>query len=212
MKNSLQLLLVSILIALILVACGQGEGPIDPEESGSGIDSDHNEELIEENDEQVKEETEPVIEDETNEETAIEDNIHVVELYFADSQVMNLYKVETTIEAEVDELFLKTMELTIAGPAHEELFSLIPSDVKVQYVKEEDGIAHVSFSEELLNVTVGSGGEGMLVQQIALVMKQFGFDRTQILIDGEKHNTLAGHVDTSEPIEAMDPSTIEKLN
>ncbi|MEB1806188.1 MAG: GerMN domain-containing protein [Bacillaceae bacterium] len=217
MKKSLQLLLVSILTALVLTACGQGEGPVEPEESGSGIDSDHNEELIEQEEIAAEEEIEAVTEgqepkDEETTESVTEETVHPVELYFADTQVMDMYKVETTVEGEKDEVFIKTLEAWIAGPSNEELISLIPSDVKVDYVKEVDGVAHVSFSKEFLETNVGSGPEQMLLQQVALLMKQFGYNETQILIEGEIRDILFGHIDTNVPIQAMDPNQIEKLN
>ncbi|MDE5412561.1 GerMN domain-containing protein [Alkalihalobacterium chitinilyticum] len=219
MKKSLQLLLVSILTALVLTACGQGEGPVEPEESGSGIDSDHNEELIEQEEIAAEEEVvvEPVTEDqETNDEetteAVTEETFHPVELYFADTQVEDMYKVETTVEAAKDEVSVKTLEAWIAGPSNQELVSLVPSTVKVDYVTEVDGVAHVSFSKEFLETNVGSGPEQMLLQQVALLMKQFGYNETQILIEGEIRDMLFGHIDTNVPIQAMDPNQIEKLN
>ncbi|MFV8827322.1 GerMN domain-containing protein [Alkalihalobacterium sp. APHAB7] len=217
MKKTLQLLLVSILTALVLTACGQGESPVEPEESGSGIDSDHNEELIEQEEIAAEEEVvEPVTEDletkdEETTEVVTEDTIHSVELYFADTQVEEMYKVETTVEAAKDEVSVKTLEAWIAGPSNQELVSLIPSNVKVDYVTEIDGVAHVSFSKEFLETNVGSGPEQMLLQQVALLMKQFGYNETQILIEGEIREMLFGHIDTNVPIQAMDPNQIEKL-
>ncbi|WP_078430299.1 GerMN domain-containing protein [Alkalihalobacterium alkalinitrilicum] len=213
MTKSLHLLFVAILTALILAACGQGEGPIEPEENGSGIDSDHNEELIEDNDQQEEDNlAEPITEDEENTEVTTEDTVHPVELFFADNQVMNMYRVETTIEAEKEDVFVKTLEAWVAGPTHDQLISLIPSNVQVQYVEEKGGIAHVSFSEELLDANVGSGIEEMLLQQIALTMKQFGFNETQILIDGNIKDALFGHIETNVPIQANNPANYEKIN
>ncbi|WP_209121866.1 GerMN domain-containing protein [Alkalihalobacillus sp. BA299] len=211
MKKSLQLFFVSVITALILAACGQGEGPIEPEENGSGIDSDHNEELIEDS-EQPEEMTEPTTDDDENQEVTSEATVHPVELFFSDNEVMEMYKIETTIEAEKEDVFIKTLEAWVAGPSNDHLISLIPTNVKVQYVEEENGIAHVSFSKELLDANVGSGAEEMLLQQVALTMKQFGFNKTLILVDGEVQDMLFGHIDTNVPIEAMDINKIEKFN
>ncbi len=134
-----------------------------------------------------------------------------IELFFADDEVMNIYKVKTSVVASEEELFQAALEAWIAGPEDEDLTSLVPTNVKVQSIEEREGIAHVSFSSELLEANVGSGIEEMLLQQIAMTMKQFGFDETQILIDGEIHDQLFGHMDTNVPIVANDPGNYEEI-
>ena len=124
---------------------------------------------------------------------------------------MDMFRVERQIEANDEELFVATLEAWVDGPIEEGLVSLIPTNVEVQSVEEIDGVAHVSFSAELLDAQVGSGVEAMLLQQVAVMMKQFGFSETQILIDGEVHPELFGHMDTSEPIVADDPEDYEKV-
>ncbi|WP_100373567.1 GerMN domain-containing protein [Bacillus sp. FJAT-45037] len=210
-------LLLALIFVLFLAACGQGENTIDSNESTSNIESEENEEASEEPATEEPTTDEPIVEDEIIEEQettdATEDDVAVedtpsspVNLFFADDQVMDIYKVERTIEAADEELFLATFEAWIAGPTAEEgeLASLIPSDVTVQSVEEHEGVAHVSFSSELLNAQLGSGSEAMLLQQIALTMKQFGFSSTKVLIDGDEHPEMFGHVDTSAAIEADD--------
>ncbi|WP_227521911.1 GerMN domain-containing protein [Bacillus solitudinis] len=208
------------LFLLLLVACGQSEEPINSDHSTSGVVTEENTDLVEsettENDE--LDET-PEVDSETTESgnetvdsNAVEEELATpVELFFADDNVMDIYRVERMIEASDEELFKATLNAWIEGPNEEGLVSLIPEDVIVQSVEEDQGVAHVSFSPALLEAQVGSGVEEMLLQQIALTMKQFGFNETQILIDGEVVPELFGHMDTSSPIVANDPKDYKKV-
>ncbi len=220
---------------LLLGACGQGATSNGQEEQpADGIESEENSDLVEEDTEvdtdvelETTEEVESDIDSEvdstvdsetaetetentkTNEE--VSETTTSIELVFSDDQVMDMYRVDRQLITTEDNLLIATLEAWIQGPTEEGLVSIIPSDVDVQSVEDKDGIAHVSFSSELLNAQVGSGTEYMLVQQIAMAMKQFGFDETQILIDGEIHPELFGHLDTSQPIVAENITEYEKV-
>ncbi|GIP34347.1 GerMN domain-containing protein [Paenibacillus sp. J2TS4] len=135
-----------------------------------------------------------------------------VTLYFADKDLMEIFAVDREVEAEEEQnLPLAALESWISGPKNDKLGNLVPPGVLVEYVKDENGVAQVSFSKELKNANLGSGGEMFLLDQITLTMKQFGYDSTQILIEGEKDESLLGHVTTSEPLPAGDPSQYKKL-
>lgn len=222
MKNTFMLFLTGMLIFL-LAACGQGDAPA---EVGEGQEEQEEQETIEdevdeedgeieevEMEEEEEELTETNSNEQATEETTDEETSNIpVELIFADDQVMDMYRVERLIEATDDELFVKTLEEWVAGPTEEGLASLVPNNVEIQSVEDIDGTAHVSFSAEFLDAQVGSGPEAMLLQQIAMIMKQFGFNETQILIDGEIHPELFGHMTTDEPIVADDLENYEKVN
>jgi hypothetical protein len=47
----------------------------------------------------------------------------------------------------------------------------------------------------------------MFAEQVAMIMEQFGFDRTQILVEGRVVETLLGHLYIGDPIEADDPES-----
>lgn len=224
------IMMLSLIFILILAACGQGTGQAGSEPEKDGIETVENTELDETAEVETDEEPAEEPKDEEPAETVDEDEVAVeadedqpeeetdaavnetpVELIFSDEDVMNMYRVERTIEAKDDDLFVATLEAWIAGPTEEELVSLLPEGVKVQSVEEKDGVAYVYFSEELLNAQVGSGTEEMLYQQIAMTMKQFGFNETQILVDGEVHPELFGHIDTSQPIAANNLEDYEKV-
>jgi spore germination protein GerM len=230
-KKQWMFLLLGLSI-LILGACGQGATSTEQEEDqlADSIESEENSNLVEAETEGASDVEADINEDgdsETNAEVDSEtveletettaadeeanfDTTTSIELVFSDDQVMDMYRVERELETTEDNLFIAALEAWVQGPTEEGLVSLIPNDVDVQSVEDKNGIAHVSFSSELLNAQVGSGTEYMLVQQIAMTMKQFGFDETQILIDGDIHSELFGHIDTSEPIVAENMNDYDK--
>lgn len=129
-----------------------------------------------------------------------------VTLFFADDDLMNMYRVEREIEAEREEdLPKKALEAWMEGPKQEGLTNLVPPETVVEKVDIRDGVAYVSFSKEIRNANLGSGGEMFLIDQIILIMEQFGADATQILVEGQVEESILGHVTTNEPISAPDP-------
>lgn len=186
------LLLTAAAVVMITAGCGQQPQTAPPDNNQGGPapsqqpseENNNNENTIDPNEEN-KEMKETVI------------------LYFTDKDLMTNYSVKQEVTAESEEDLPKAaLEAWIAGPESEELGNLVPPGVVVEYVKGENGIAEVSFSSELKNANLGSSGELFLLDQIALIMKQFGYDSTQILIEGEIEESLLGHVTTSEPISA----------
>ncbi|MBC7335343.1 MAG: GerMN domain-containing protein, partial [Clostridia bacterium] len=77
----------------------------------------------------------------------------------------------------------------------------IPKETRVLEVKVKDFVAYPSFSPEITRLSVGSKGEALVVAAIANTLTKFpGVERVQILIDGKRVETLAGHVDVSKPV------------
>lgn len=215
MKRLLQLLLVITLPLFFVVACGQDEEPVDSDESTNGIDSEQNGDIIEQEPEEDLIEEEPIENNtEQDEQEVVEETVssHSVWLVFSDQDVMDMYRVPVTVEATESELYIKAFEAWIAGPKEDGLVSLLPENVSVQSVTIENNIPHVSFSKELLNANLGSGTEAMLLDQIALVMEQFGYNQTQVLVDGEISPSLFGHVSTDTPIQVNSIETYEQWN
>ena len=170
---------------MILTACGQGN-EADPEpDTGQP----------EENDQHTEDEA----------------SMQNVYLFYPDEHVEDLYRVERSVSSEDTDGAMEALNLWLEGPESEEtsLTTLTNTDIDIQSIEDHDGVAHVSFSPEFLELQVGSGTEEMLLQQVALIMDQFGFEQTQILIDGEIQEQLFGHLSTDEPITAEDPESYE---
>lgn len=142
-----------------------------------------------------------------------EEDLQEVVLYFSDNEAMNIYRVKTEVVAKTEsEIPRAALEAWIKGPEHEELVGVIPSNVIVEDVEDIDGVAHVSFSKEIQEKGLGSTGEIMLVEQLAMIMEQFGFDSTQILVEGEMGDSLFGHLYTADPIIAKEPETYQWID
>jgi len=93
------------------------------------------------------------------------------------------------------------MEELIKGPSDKSLQSLIPKDTKINSVSVKDFIAYPDFSREITRLSVGGEGEALILASIANTLIKFpGIEKVQILIDGKKAETLAGHFDISKPI------------
>ncbi|WP_158738582.1 GerMN domain-containing protein [Alteribacillus sp. YIM 98480] len=228
MKRLLYFVLIALISFGVLAACGQGQETEEELETGAGTEEDNDEseeeeeeeeeqeEAVEDNqdekDESTVEETEEVNE---NEETnASEETItETVTLYFSDEQLLETYKEQQEVEADSEEdIPAAALQAWINGPEHEELAAPFEGEeVQVQSVEVQDGTAEVSFSESLLNVNAGSSAEMAITEQIALIMEQFGYEETKILIEGEEESSLFGHMDSTEPISADNPDDYEAI-
>lgn len=130
-----------------------------------------------------------------------------VVLYFSDDQAMYLVPEKRNISIEQgasDEVLAASIiEELIAGPKNKELYATIPAEAKILSVKIKDGVASTDFSEELQSKHWGgSAGEGMTLNSIANTLTELdSIDKVQLLIEGKKVESLAGHADTTVPLE-----------
>ena len=93
------------------------------------------------------------------------------------------------------------MAVLLAGPESSSLKRVIPSDVKLLNVRQENDIAYVDFSSKLAEVNVGAQGEAVLVNTIVQTLVQLpGINQVQILVEGNVIETLAGHVMIEQPL------------
>jgi len=130
-----------------------------------------------------------------------------VVLYFGDDQAQYLVPEKRNISIEQgasDEVLAASIiEELIAGPKNKELYATIPAEAKILSVKIKDGVASTDFSEELQSKHWGgSAGEGMTLNSIANTLTELdSIDKVQLLIEGKKVESLAGHADTTVPLE-----------
>ncbi|MBB5174244.1 GerMN domain-containing protein [Texcoconibacillus texcoconensis] len=193
---------------MILTACGQG----DLEEETTIEDGNESEEVNADNDEDNNQEDDQASETNEDELSEIENLI----VYFADDELMDIYKMETGETVTDDEGGAKQAlnlwiddENEVATP--EGYTTSLPEGVSVQSVSFEDDIAVVSFSEELLEGNFGSAPEVAITEQITMIMEQFGYEQTKILIDDEEVETLYGHIGLDEPIQADSQDDYDEL-
>lgn len=142
-------------------------------------------------------ENKPPISDEPQE-TTVE-----VTLYFADDQAMQLVKEKRKVTKGDEPLEEVVIRELIKGPAQPGHNRTVPEETKLLSVSVVDGVAYVNFSKEFKTKHWGgSTGETMTLMSVTRTLCELeGIEKVQFLLEGDKMDTLAGHVDTSEPLE-----------
>ncbi len=97
-----------------------------------------------------------------------------------------------------------TLRSLIDGPIGD-LVPILPAQTRLLNVTEQDGLATVDFSRELINNHPGGGISELFTVYglINTLAENFPHIRqVQILIEGEPVTSLKGHVDLSQPLSA----------
>jgi len=132
-----------------------------------------------------------------------QEKIQIV-LYFASPKDSHLVK-ETRFIPKETGLARATLRELLAGPgAGSKLKNPIPKGTRLLDLNiKPDGLAIVDFSRELkTNHPGGSGGEALTIYAIVNTLTQFeSINQVQILVEGERLESLAGHVDIAKPLE-----------
>ncbi len=130
-----------------------------------------------------------------------------ITLYFSDSQAMYLIPEKRSIkiakDADQAALVEEAVKQLIAGPKNTDLIATFPPETRVLDVKIEDSIAVINFSEELRSKHWGgSTGEMMTLGSLANTLTELeGIKGVQILLNGEKVESLLGHMDARSPLQ-----------
>ena len=128
-----------------------------------------------------------------------------IKVYYPDDNGMKLVAETRTVETTQDGKYKAAMESLLSGTKAKGVVTIIPKKAKLKSVAVKDGIATVDFSEDLVkNFAGGSTGEEMLVGSIVNTLTEFPEVKSvQILLEGKKVDSLAGHLDTSKPLKRM---------
>ena len=122
-----------------------------------------------------------------------------VKLYFPNEAGDGLQPVKVTVP--VEDKYTQAAKELVAGTKEPGLINIFPKGVTVRSVKVTGDLVTVDFSKELTHKFVGgSTGEQMLVSALVNTMTEFPeIERVLITVEGERIETIAGHLDTSEP-------------
>lgn len=137
-----------------------------------------------------------------------------ITLYFSDSEATGLIgekrMVEVKDSAQLPEIIVKEL---IAGPKDNSLQPTFPAETRLLSVTVEDKTASVDFSQDLIDKHWGgSTGETLTIMSLVNSLTELSdIEQVQIMIEGEKVETLKGHWDISEPI-SRDPNIILDQN
>ena len=137
-----------------------------------------------------------------------------VKLYFAEPDSEKLVAETRVIPrgTTLTKTVKMVVEELIAGPLDEELVNAIPSRTVLNGVDiDPNGVLWVDFSHHLSQEHPGgSSAEIMTVYEIVdtILLNFHELSKVGILIEGNSVDTLAGHIDCSQPFTA-DPSLIK---
>ncbi|HEY8392404.1 MAG TPA: GerMN domain-containing protein [Capillibacterium sp.] len=130
-----------------------------------------------------------------------------VTLYFPNQEYIQtgradlpmLKEVKRTVEAGEEELIAKVLAELRKPPAEDGVTTALHDELKIRSARREDRRAYVDFSSE--NLYGGSLQETLLINQIVWTLTALpGIDEVQFLVDGEKRESLMGHISTDEPL------------
>lgn len=192
MVNRLKFFVVAVLMVLLgtcLMACDAKEGAANGDRNIVTVNAGAGEE-------------QPAPEDVTVLADVV-DKTSVV-LYFSNEQGQLV--AERREIPKVDGIARMTIHELTKGPEQPGMLPTLPNGTKLKDISIEDGLCKVDFSKELLeNHPGGSAGELITVYSIVNTLTQFStVQQVQILVDGEKVASLAGHVDLSQPLQRYD--------
>ncbi len=124
-------------------------------------------------------------------------------VYFTFSGPQSLHLMPVAVAYVGEATPQKALELLITGPPQGGgLERNLPPDTEVLEFWIEEGVAYVSFSQDVLAGAAGSAGEALLIAAVTNTLCRFtDIDKVQFLIEGMEVDSLGGHFDAREPFE-----------
>lgn len=131
-----------------------------------------------------------------------------VTLYFADEEAQKLISEERELPpaGSFEERVTAVIAALAAGPERQDAVRTIPRDATVRrvYRDEQGGTLYIDFDPAL--VTHHPGGSAAEGLTIGSILRTIGANfpdihSVQILVDGATIESIAGHYDTSKPLE-----------
>lgn len=121
-------------------------------------------------------------------------------VYHATKDAMYLVG-ETHVVPKNDHPAQTALELLLREPQNAELVQILPPGTKVRGVTIKDHVAFVDFNDKLIKNNVGgSATETLTVGAIVNTLTEFpDIHKVQILVGGQKIETISGHMDVSHP-------------
>lgn len=128
-----------------------------------------------------------------------------IKVYYPNEQGTKLIAVKRQVTVGKTDKYTAAMNSLLEGTKEKGQTAIIPKQAKLRSVKVENGVAKVDFSQEIVkNFVGGSTGETMLVGSVVDTLTEFPeVKKVQILVAGKPVETLAGHMDLSQPLSRM---------
>lgn len=130
------------------------------------------------------------------------ENTVTISLFFADQTASKLVQERRDVTRRNEPLEALILRELISGPRDAGAVSTVPPEARVISVQVVEGVAFVNFSRELATRhSGGSAGELMTLSSIVYSLTELpGIEKVQLLIEGEKQESIFGHSLTIEPI------------
>lgn len=124
-----------------------------------------------------------------------------LKVYFANADA-SLLKAESRLKLEGKDKYLQLFEELKAGPETKDLNQTIPAGTELLDYEIKDKLIILNFNDLLrLNHWGGSTGELMTVYSIVNSYSSLAeIDSVKIIIEGQKIDSLVGHLDLSQPL------------
>ena len=133
-----------------------------------------------------------------------------VTLYFGDKDAMYLVPETRTIDKKDGTLEATVIEELLKGPQKEGSVPTIHEGTKVLSLTVVNGVANVISRKSFRLAPGGSAGEIMTILSVVNTLTELpGVEKVQFLMEGDKLESILGHMDTTVPIEP-DSNLVEK--
>lgn len=126
-----------------------------------------------------------------------------IKVFYPDENATKLVEVKRTIKfVDENEKYSAALSELMQKPKEQGLINIFPKHAKIKSVTRKDDTAIVDFDKDIAkNFVGGSTGEEFLVTSVVNTLTEFNeVKQVRFLIDGEEIETLAGHMDLSEPV------------
>ena len=126
-----------------------------------------------------------------------------VTVYYPDQAGMALIPVKREIKfTDEGQKYIEAVNCLLDAPTEEELTKIFPKGAKIKSITLDNDTAVVDLDAGITkNFVGGSTGEEFLINSVVDTLTEFDeIKQVRFLIDGKEVETLAGHMDLSEPI------------
>ena len=130
-----------------------------------------------------------------------------IKIYYPDKSGLRLVGVNREIMIDDNEdKYKAAVEAVMTPPTEKNLTSVAPNNSSLISVKVKDGTALVNLNKNIKTGFIGgSTGEEFLIGSVVNTLTEFKeVNAVKFLIEGQEVETLAGHMDLSEPIKRME--------
>ncbi len=110
------------------------------------------------------------------------------------------------------EMVTTVIKALLEGPENKDLLPVFDPGTQIRHLKIKNGIVEVDFSKEILNTPAESHSEYLAVSSVVETVTQLRAIRgMKILVEGNRLDTLAGHMDISNVLIPQNPKAVIAL-